>query len=108
MRTVVIAVILVIGVIVGSGGADAGQSGLVRVHNRTDFTVSVYVLDVDFYGNRSWRRLGEVSPSSSLDLPNVPAGTTVGAQIPATKQQLRPARVEYASGRPIFEYFIAR
>ena len=106
MRAVVVAMILLIGLVLGSGAADAGSSGLVRIHNRTDLEVTVYVLNVDFYGNRSWRPLNNVSPRSYLDLPNVPAGTMLGAQHPPTKRQWSPTRVDY-SGRPIFEYVIA-
>lgn len=108
MKAVVVATMLLVGLVFGPDGADAGPAGLVRVHNRTDLTVTVYVLNVDFYGNRSWRPVSNVSPRSYLDLPDVPAGTTVGAQIPATRRQWPPARVEYSGGRPIFEYVITR
>jgi hypothetical protein len=90
--------------LLASTPAWAATSGLVRVHNRTDSTVTVYVLNVDFFGNRSWRALGDVSPRALLDLPNVPTGTMVGVQTP--KRQWPPRRVEFTGGRPIFEYIV--
>ena len=107
MKTVVIGVVLLIALVVGALVADAGPAGVVRVLNRTGSTVTVYVLGVDFYGNRVWRPQGSVAAGSYLDLPNVAAGTTLGAQNPADKrQQWPPVRVEYSWGRPIFEYVV--
>ena len=101
-RTALVAFVALL--VLGAAPAQAATSGLVRVHNRTDSTVTVYVLNVDFFGNRSWRALREVAPRSLLDLPNVPAGTMVGVQTP--KRQWPPTRVEFTSGRPIFEYIV--
>jgi hypothetical protein len=105
MRALAVALVLTL-LALGSAVAWAAPAGLVRVYNRTDTPVTVYVLDVDFYGKRSWRALRDVSPRSFLDLPNVPAGTMVGAKQSHAKREWPPVRVEYAGGRPIFEYVV--
>jgi hypothetical protein len=108
MKTLAIGVMLMTALAVGPLVAAAGPAGMVRVLNRTDVTVTVFVLGADFYGNRVWRPQATVTAGSYLDLPNIPAGTTVGAQSlakGASKQQWPPVRVDY-SGRPIFEYVV--
>ena len=107
MKPMMIGLILMIALLTGSSSVtEAGPGSVVRVLNRSRSTVTVYVLGLDFYGNRVWRPQGSVAAGSYLDLPNVPAGTTVGASNLADKsQQWPPVRVDY-SGRPIFEYVL--
>jgi hypothetical protein len=103
MKTLGAALVLVI--LLSSTAGWAGENGFVRVYNYTDTELTVYVQDVDFYGNRSWRALRDVAPHTFLDLPNVPAGTMVGAKEARGKREWTPTRVEYR-GRPIFEYSV--
>ena len=79
------------------------QSGVVRIYNSTVMPVTVYSLQVDYFGYRRWQPIGQIPPNGAQDFPGVPAGSVFGAQLVGSRRQWPPFTIVYPYG-PIFEY----
>ena len=79
------------------------RSGVVRIHNGSNTTVTIISLQVDYRGLRNWQPIGDIPARGRRDFPGVPAGAVFGAKGVNGQPQWPPFKIVYPYG-PIFEY----
>jgi len=95
--------VLVTAIAVAWPAATQAQNGVVRIFNTAAIPVTIYSLQIDTFGYRQWKPIGQIPAHGVQEFPGVPAGAVFGAQASGGGRKWPPFTIVYAYG-PIFEY----